>query len=283
MNKIEEILTTTTGTEGSLLVEKTIYDTLKDSADKKLLPRTLAAIVVGAGSFRGSTIDIDLATPDSSKVYEIGEGAAVPIDDVAYTNINLKPRKFGVSLKITKEMQEDGKWDLIEYGIKTAGREMAENETSLILAELQSCTNNVSGGAAITIANITRAMQYLEDDDYEPTDLLVGPEVVNDLRNIDTFVEADKLGSRDMLEKGMVGKLYGMNVWVFSANAAPSTTYSKYAYVIDRDNAFAIGERRPLTVTNYDDATHDMSGAVVTCRIDVELLRDEATARISTS
>jgi len=45
-------------------------------------------------------------------------------------------------------------------------------------------------------------MQYLDDEDYEPTTLFVGMEVINDLRNIDTFVEYSKVGNTDMLQRG---------------------------------------------------------------------------------
>jgi N4-gp56 family major capsid protein len=193
--------------------------------------------------------------------------------------LNVKPVKYGVRPLITKEMQEDGKWDLMQHNIKTAGQEMAENLDSLVFTALAGADNTVTGGAAITVANITRAMQYLEDVDYTPTDLIIGPEVANDLRNIDTFVEAQKLGSREMLTSGFIGTIFGMNVHVESANICNS----KYAYVIDKNQAFVIAEKRPVTIERYDDATHDLSGAVVTQRVAVKALRTAATCIITTS
>jgi len=126
-------------------------------------------------------------------------------------------------------------------------------------------------------------MQYLDDNDYDSTTLLIGNEVLNDLRNIDTFVEADKSGSTEMLNTGHKGTILGMNVQKFSTNAAPSTTYSKYAYVYDRDNTYVIVEKRPVTVENFVLPTFDMSGAAITQRIKVAQLRDNACARVSTS
>ena len=279
MAEIKEYLTTGAGTEGSLLIEKKIYDTLIEAVQKKLVGRALAAIYIGPDGIPGSSVDVDTVDPDSMAVIRVAEGAAVPIETVGYSSSNFKPAKYGVRPLITKEMQEDAKWDLIAHNIMVAGKEMAENEDSLIITALDSAANTVTGGATVTIANITRAMQYLEDSDYAPTDLVVGPEVANDLRNIDTFVEADKLGSREMLESGFIGRLYGMTVHLISANIITTTT----AYVLDKSHAFVIAEKRPVTIEQYDDATHDLSGVVVTQRITVGALRTSAIAKITST
>jgi HK97 family phage major capsid protein len=283
MKYVKELLQTATGTEGSLLIPKKIYDTLILEVEKALIPRSEAAIFFGPADIPGSSIDVNFATPNKQKVRLIGEGAEIALDQAEYTSTNIKPLKYGVAVRITKELLEDGKWNLLEHNIKLAGKRLAENETSLVLAALQACTNAVSGGAAITIANITRALQYLDDNDYRGTSLLVGMEVLNDLRNIDTFVEYQKVGNTEMISKGFQGVIYGLQVMKFSTNAAPSTTYSKYAYVLDKDQAYAIAEKRPITIENFDLPTFDMSGAAITQRIAVSLLRDASVCRISTT
>jgi len=276
---IRELITTDTGTEGSKLIVKTIYDTLWDAVEKAKISRELAAIYFGPKDIPGSSIDVDLVTADSMAVSLVSEGAPFIIRTEEYTSFNMKPKKYGVAPKITREMIEDGKFPLLEHNIKTAGKEIAENETALIISNaLDSAANTVSGSSAITIANITRAMQYLEDNDYEATDFLFGPEIANDMRNIDTFVEADKLGSREMLEKGYLGTIYGMRCWKISG----SLITSSYAYVIDRNQAFVIAEKRPVTIEGYDDVLHDMSGAVISQRIACSALRTKAIAKITT-
>jgi len=283
MKYIKELLQTGIGTEGSLLIPKKIYDTLIEEVMKILVPRSEAALYFGPAEIPGSSIDVDLVVPNKMKVRVVGEGAEIPLDQTEYTSINIKPVKYGVAIRITKELLEDAKWNLLQHNLKIAGRRFGENETSLILTAMQGCTNNVAGGAAITIANITRAMQYVEDNDYTPTSFLIGNEVLNDLRNIDTFVEYQKVGNTEMIERGFQGTLYGLQVMRFSTNAAPSTTYAKYGYVYDKLWAFAIAEKRPITIENFDLPTYDMSGAAITQRLAVKLLRDEAVCRISTS
>jgi HK97 family phage major capsid protein len=284
LKAIKELLQTGIGTEGQLLIPRKIHDTLIEEVDKNLIPRSECALYYGPTDIPGSSIDIDLVTPNQMKVRIVAEGAENSIDQTSYTSFNLKPVKWGVSLRITREMIEDAKWNLLQHNVTVAGKRFAENETSLIISDaLDNASNTVAGGAAITIANITRAMQYLDDSNYTPSTLFVGMEVLNDLRNIDTFTEADKVGNTEMLEKGFLGTIYGMKVIKFSTNAAPSSTYSKYAYIIDKAHAYVIAEKRPVTIENFELPVYDMSACSITQRIKVRHLRADAIAKITTA
>ena len=277
---IQELLATGTGTEGSLLVPRKIYPTLIDESMKMLIPRELAALYVGPDQIPGSSIDINRLVENKLDVRLVAEGAEVPLDQTEYNNLNVRPRKYGVAIRITREMLEDANFNLLEQNIRLAGRRFAENENTLVIGALDLAANTVSGGAAITIANITRAIQYLEDADKKATDFIIGFEVLNDLRNIDTFVEFQKVGNTEMMSRGFQGTIYGMTVMAVSTNAGMTTTTS---YVIDRQYAYVIAEKRPLSVEQIELPTYDMSGAVLTQRIDVQPLRTNAIARITTS
>jgi hypothetical protein len=281
LDYIKSYLGTGTGTEGSLLIAKKIYDTLISETAKKLIPRSEAAIYLGPADIPGSSVDIDLETPNTLLIREMGEGAEAVMDNQEYTSFNMKPVKYGAVIRITRELIEDGKWNLLERNIMTAGKRAAENENSLIISDaLDNASNTVSGGAAVTIPNITRAIQYLEDKDFTATTYFVGNEVVNDLRNIDTFVEYQKVGNTDMLTKGFLGNIYGMNVIQVSSNAGMTSTTS---YVIDKQYAYVIAEKRPFTIEKFKMETFDMEGAVVTQRIKVRQLRADAIAKITSS
>lgn len=281
LKHVKELLQTSIGTEGQLLIPRKIADVLVGEADKFLLSRSLAALFFGPGEIPGSSIDIDLETPNSMNVREVGEGAEIPLDQTEYSSFNMKPAKYGVAIRITRELMEDAKWNLLERNVRLAGKRLAENENSLIISDaLDNAANTVAGGAAVTIANITTAMFNLEENDYMATDYVVGNEQLLDLRNIDTFVEADKLGSREMLQSGFVGTLYGMQVHRVSTNAGATATTG---YVFDRNHAFVIAEKRTVTVEGFEIATFDMTGTVVTQRLAVRQLRAEAISNITTS
>lgn len=277
---IKEFLSTAKGTEGSLLIVKKIYDTMIGETQKSLIPRSECAIYMGAAQIPGSSVDVDLQTPDSLKVRALGEFAEAVMDAPSYTSFNVKPVKYGTALRITKEMEEDGKFPLMSQAAALVGKRLAENENSLIITQLDNAANTVTGGAAITIANITRAMQYLEDSDYEATTFICGMEVANDIRNIDTFAEADKRGSDEMQIKGFIGVIYGMRVYKISTNAGMTSTYS---YVFDRNFGYLIAEKRPVTMESFSLPLFDSNGMVITQRIKARYIRSAAIAKITTS
>lgn len=283
MTNITELLNTGIATEGSLLIVKKIHDKLVEEVEKRLIPRDQAALIIGPSGIPGSSVDVDREDPNSLAIREIAEGADIYIDNQTYDSVNIKPKKYGVGIRITRELMEDGKWNLLARNITTAGKRFAENETKLILVQLDSAATTNAGGAAFTISDITTMMYDVENNDYTPTTLLVGTEVLNDLRNIDTFVEADKLGSREMLETGFVGRIYGMDVMRFSTNAAPSSTYAKYAYVFDKREAYYIVEKRPITVERFELPSNDMSAASICQRLAVQIIRTQAVSRTTTS
>lgn len=283
--RIQEYITRDTGVAGTLLMPKLILPILFDEAEKHLIPKELAMSYTTASqnAHHGPSWSLNEVKPDSMDIRKVGEGAEIPMDALEYENVTMEPVKFGVSIRITREMVEDSQFDLFKVHVKYAGKRFAEKETELIITELNSTTNAVTGGAAVTVANFAEGMNYLERYDYTPTDLLVGDEVLQDMRNIDTFVEADKAGNTEMIKTGFLGTLFGMKAARFSRNATPTPgTYCKYAYVIDRANSYAVAYKRDITVENFDLPTFDMQGAAITMRIDVESVRDYATCEITT-
>jgi HK97 family phage major capsid protein len=247
------------------------------------LPRELASVVWGPTQIQGSSFTINLESPDSIGINQVGEGAEVPMAGLDFTSITYTPVKYGVAIRITREMMEDSQFELLNKNISAAGIKFAENETALVLTALDGANTTITGGASITIANITAAMLAVENQDYAPTDIIIGLEALSDLRNIDTFVEADKAGNTNLMQRNFIGTLYGMTVAKFSTNASPTTTYAKYAYVFDRSQAYGIAIKRDLTVENFDMPTYDMQGAVLTQRIEVKLHRSKSVCKITTT
>ena len=282
MNRISEYLSTGKGEAGTLSIPKLILGTLIDEVDKTLLPRELAGFV--QNGWEGSTFNLNLEDPNTMDVREVGEGAEIPLDAGDYVNVEFNPKKYGVAIRITRELMEDSQFEILQRQIRLAGKRFAEKENELIIdALVAGAGNTVAGGAQATISNITESMFNLEQEDYTPTDLIVGNEFLSDLRNIDTFVEANKVGNTEMLTRGFLGNIYGMNVVRFSTTAVSSSTYAKYGFTIDRQQAYGLGIKRDLTMENFDLPTFDMQGAALTWRFDVQVLRSKAIGLITTS
>jgi hypothetical protein len=279
-NRINEYISTGDGSAGTLLIPKLILPTLMDEQEKALIPRELAAMVING--FEGSSITKNLVEENTLDLRSVAEGAEVPLDAIGFESVTFTPVKYGVSVRITREMMEDSQFDIFRENLKVVGKRFAENETNLILGALNGANSTVAGGASVTVANVTEAMKNLENQDYIPTDILAGNEVINDFRNIDLFVEFQKAGNTDMLSKGFTGIIYGLNVVRFSTNAGSNATTTS-AYVLDRSSTYGIAIKRDVSVENVTLPTYDMEGAVITQRIDVKLLRSKAVCRITSA
>lgn len=269
----------------SYLIPRTLFPQVMDAVRKKLILRGLAARVFGPSSIPGRTLVLpqqaEFTANNALAVNRVGEGGEVPLVQSEWTSLTLTPVKYGARIGVTKEMMEDGIIDLLSYHAELAGYEFADNEESLIVSQLDAAStaasNNVANSnATLPVTDITEAMQNLEAANYRPTHLIVGAEVANDLRNIDTFTEADKSGMNDPSQP-LIGKIFGMKVLV-SNNVS-----SVLAYVIDASHAFVIAEKRPLTVERYADYARDTGFVVVTQRVAVSYLRAGAVSEITTT
>lgn len=283
MKKINEYISRADGTEGSLLIPKLILPTLMEEQEKALIPREMAAEVISPSQFQGSTMTKNLVSPNTMDLREVGEGAEVPLDNVSFSTVTYTPKKYGVAIRITREMMEDSQFDLKSINLAYVGKRFAENETNLVLGQLDAAANTVAGGAQVTLANIAQAIYNVENgEDYTPTDYLIGNEVHQDLMNIDVFVDASKAGNSDLMQRGFVGTIFGLNVARFSTNAGANAVATS-SYVFDRSNAYGIALARDITVENVMLPTFDMEGAVVTQRIDVKVLRTQAICKITSA
>lgn len=280
--KIKEYIDRDVGTAGTLLIPQLILPELMKDLDKQLIPRELAAKILSG--FPGSTINQNQVNEDSLAVRQVGEGAEVPLDAIGFSNIVYTPVKFGVAIRITREMIEDSQFDLLSENIRTAGQRFADNENSLVLTALDGTANDITGGASLTIANLVTAMTNLRENGYSPSDMIIGFEALGDLQQIDTFVEANKAGDAEFLKSGFRGNIFGMQVHTFDDRASPTPgTYTKYAYVLDRAHTYGIALKRDISMEKVMLPTYDMEGAVITQRIDVQLLRSNAVSRITTT
>jgi len=281
--RIQEYIGTDDGVAGTLLIPKLIMPTMIKETDKQLLPREMAAFV--RSGFEGSSFSVNLEEQDTLDIGEISEGAEVPLDSLGHQSVTFTPKKYGVAIRITREMKEDSQFDMFQNNLRVVGKRFAENENKLVIGQLDEANATIAGGSQATVANITEGMNNVEDNDYEPSDFVVGNEFLKDLRNIDLFTEFGKSGDQEMLDKGFRGVIYGMKVSRYSSStkAVPSTSHKKYGYIFDRDYAYGIGIKRDMTVENFTLPSFDMDAATVTQRIDVKALRKYAIAKITTS
>lgn len=273
--KLYELFTTGSAPE-QILTD--IYRTVTDAVRTKLIGTNFVGMRLGPGDIPGNTLNLVHQTKNSLTFHgPLGEGAEIPISTEDTFRYQVSVNKYGTRPLITREMIEDSLFAVIDRNLREAGYQAARflDRQLLLLALRQGSGNTVTGGAAITISNIATAIQNLESNDYMATDFPIGAAVANDLRNIDTFVEANKAGVSDP-SKSLIGTIFGMKVWQtnnFTSNFGASTNNTD-AVVLDKEWALVFAEKRPLTVDRYNDVTRQLEGIVLSSRWDARAIPD---------
>jgi len=265
----------------SYLIPRSLYGELMKAVRKNLVLSSLAARRIGPSSIPGSTVAISLQTAESMTINRVNEGAEVPLSVEQYSGFTITPIKYGVRIWVSQEQLEDSNWDVMAMNVETAGYHLASNEETLIVAQLDAASTASSqdvsnSNATLPVTDITAAIQNLRSNNFNPTHFIIGAELENDLYNLDTFTHADKSGVNDPTKR-MIGTIAGMKV-IVSNNVS-----AKLGYVIDKNHAFVIAEKRPITIRRFFNAARDISEAVVTQRIAVRYLRENAVSEVTTT
>jgi len=265
-----------TGSGSNIVVPTQIYNTLQTAMRDSLVWRNLAAMVIPPSEIGGSAVFIPLQDVDAIEVHLVGQGGEVPMDAETYARRTITPAKYGVNIGITREMVEDGQFSVISLNTQTAGYALAKNEDTLVETNLSANAGTTVAlvGAVLSYSDIPTAMKAVEDANFIPSAFVISTDFAEDIRNMDTFVEADKAGITDP-SKRLIGTIFGMKV-IVSTNLTANT-----GYVLDPRHAFAIAEKRVVTLEGFDDYRRDMHHIVATQRVGVGYLWANATCKIA--
>ncbi len=265
------------------LVREQLYKQIKDAAYAARVGRQLVDVI---NLKAGANLKITQETVDSITVNRIEPGARFLIDVEAYTQATITPVKYGGVIQMTAEIKEDANWDIMRRNITRWGTKMGLKEDSIIFDALgdgtygfpsQSGHNYTSAGTEIDIPDIVGMIKHVREHDYFPNVMVLHPEQISELNQIDTFVEADKVGSRATFEKGFCGRIYGLDV-IENTTVGAST-----GYLLDTREAGVLVIRRPLTVKPFEIPERDAYAATVSMRCAARVLWAKAGCKLTVS
>ena len=278
MRSIQQLLANTTTI--SETIPSHIFGTFLDYATPLLMGRQLV-IYMGPDQCPGSTVTVAYKDKDSLTVSKTGEGASSNLTTATGSSTTLTPDKYTARIILTKELEEDSKFGMMDFEIQDAAYQMAKNEDTQIFSALQAATTNViTGGAEMTVGNITNGQRLLRDNDFSPSAFIVSPPILEDMQNTDIFVEANKAGTDETHRNGFMGRIYGMDVYVTN-QANQSTTND--AFIVDPRKALLFAEKRPFTMISDENISIDAMEFMVSQRFAVDTWYEGAIAKITTT
>jgi len=271
------------------LVKQQLYAVIKDAMYAATVGRQLVDVIPMKA---GHALDFILEDKDSLKMRFASEGSTLVSDAESYTKSTVTPVKYGNLVIISQEIREDANWDIMKRNLRRAGTQAGLKEDYLVFNALSAgITGNsdagnamavTSSGTEISVYDIATCMSRIEESDYVPNALVLHPEQVAELRQIDTFVEADKVGSDITFQRGFVGKIFGMDV-VRTTKAYVDQTTTDYAWVLDTRECGVLVVRRPLTMRAFEIPERDSVATAITFREEAKVLRATAGSKLTIS
>jgi len=225
---------------------------------------------------------------------KVAEGGAFPIDEASYSKVDVEVEKYGLRGLITKEMIDDGLFNVVEHQLKWAGYVMENtlNQRVLdkLLSELDGCTDVDPAGTHLAVTDIATAIGRVKEKNWIPDTLITHPSAEAYLLSDSNLVYVSYAGTEAGLREGSIGtRLLGLKPYTLSVSTSDDVTQSwdgtdasghYNALVLDSQNTAIIAMRDDITVERYDDPIHDLEGIIVKMRFGVGLLRDDAGVRI---
>ncbi len=248
-------------------VNPNMWDTqLREFEEKALVVTPLAEQF----DFRGAGVDLKVTVDDRpSAAGALTETVDVTVSAFTTRNVTFTPTEQGASYQLSRSEAVRAFFDVAARMTRKLGYSLAERKDTLAITELQTYASNtviVNAKSNITdlastdllnLADLSTAMYNVRKNFYKPRYLLINAYQEHKLRTQTgtiTLADAAQFGTRDMIERGFVGRLFGLDVYV-SDTLAVSSNVSK-AVVLGESHtgeqalAYAI-KRDPIIEREY--------------------------------
>lgn len=252
--------------------------------------------------FRGPGTDYKVTIDEApSMAALLVETDDVSISSFTTRNVTFDPKEYGAAYQVSRKEADRAFFNVIQRMTRKLGYSLALKKDRLAYSLLKSSAGNsviANGVAAVSSLastdtlgydDITEAAKLIEEDYYTPMDLMLSYKQKQDLLDLQSVNNADKFGTRDAIARGMVGELFGLNIWVSHSIQSETTAGSnkvEYAIVLGRsgtgERAFGYAIKRDPIIEREYHARGRYWDIVAHEEYDFKVLHPNAIATIAT-
>lgn len=283
--KTRELLQSTE-IESTTLVQTEFHDTVINGAKYATCMREAVPVFRARGpTYRAVKKESVSSTTAYAAV--VSEGAEIPVRTQDYGYIDIDIEKVGERPLITKELIEDGKFDVIALEVEHTG-ERIENKLNYDTFDSMfenAGTEHDCAGSNLGVKAVAGAMGKVKANGFMPNTIVMHPELETAV--LSDYVPTNYYGAEVAQNTGQIPKLLGLRALVWGGTSS-GTTYT-YDYdtdgdmggiVFDSRAAGCIAMARDLTVENYDDPVKDLRGVTCTMRYGGSYIQADAISLI---
>ena len=278
--QVKELLLTE-AVESTTLIQSEAHATVMEGSEPSIcLRRALPTVQMKSRTMNWTVGETGTYAP------EVAEATDIPIDNQDYDTVEFVARKYGVRPLITKELIEDGLFNVAEIEMRKAGRRVENRLNQNGITELidSAGLEHDTAGTNQGIKAIASAVSKVRAAGFNPDTLIMHPSA--EAVVLQEFVPTNYYPTEAIVNTGMVPNILGLKSFTcgVTKNGTQEWDYDTGGdigmVVYDSVAAAAIGMRRDVTVENFDDPIKDMVGMTVTSRFDVEVIIANATCRV---
>ena len=211
----------------------------------------------------------------ASTAYFTAEAADITASQPTFGQLTINPQKVAALTQLSSEVMEDSNPSVMNV----VTQRLAEDIALKIDYEIYNGDTNVAGfngmrdttvytdistvavGGEIDTDDISDAIEKLQSQNIEPTDLIIHPKILNKLRKLKTTTDGNEpllnmvtFGSAP-LSNGLVGKIWGINVILTTQLPTDLTggtaTTATEALLVARGKCGIFGNRRQLNLNKF--------------------------------
>lgn len=231
----------------------------------------------------GSTFEVrERGTLD---VQTQSEGSQISTEDLSYSTTEISVSKYGESVEITTEADEDGLDARQEDVAVELGEAFADSQD-------QTAYDTLIGNASVPTTQLNSAGSFTEDEiidirstvrenNYNPDSIVVHPSLEAELLKINSFVRADEYGSDTPVRTGELGRIFGLRVFVSTTANAKGTTGSSGTVqlaAVDSERCLHRLVKRNITTEIEREERNDQDVVVGTARWGHSVVNPNAAA-----
>ena len=255
------------------LIQAEVYNEVLDGAAGAVCMRNaLDVLNVNSNSFR-----LNFGTA-ATYAAEVAEGSEIPVAVQPYNATTFAIKKYGVRPLITRELVNDGLFDIIASEIRYAGMNLEQRLNYNSLSHMLQYSGNEfdTGGSSQGVKAIAKARSVNRAAGFNPTGVIMHPEaegiVLQDFTSAGGYYPVGNTAT-----SGVTPQILGLQAYVCGdGDNSSSYTWGFAAdgeigmLVYDRRFAAKIAMRQDIGVEQYNDPVRDLVGLSCTMRFDTQ-------------
>jgi HK97 family phage major capsid protein len=214
---------------------------LHDYLTAKLVVTPLAQLF----DFRGPGVDYKVtidATPTAAAA--LVETDAISISAVSTRAVTFTPTEYGKAFQVTDKEMNRAFFNTMDNFSKKLGYSLALQKDTLAVSTLRSgaTTSQITDGVAavsslastntLDFDEITKAARTIENYYYTPTKLVINNFQKEQLLKLSKVQDVSQFGTREAVQKGLIGELFGLQIFATTQISNGATSASNTAAAI---------------------------------------------------